>query len=262
MKCAYSAGALVALAKALGHTNPDIFVAASGSTGSMFYYLAQQYDDIERCWTRYLPSSQFIKYIPFPTMRINYLIDTVAKNYLPLNMQNFDATKTKYFVPITDVETGETEFVSNETWFNPYEVMRAATAVPILYNSHVRLGGHSYLDGDFSTSLATLIEKAIAMGAKRILCITNTTPPSMIAKLVVRAYATLLHPALRVNVLKDLQSSQAIAWPKDIKFVSLSPSFPLPAVLYSRSRREIVETYNMGYDDLMGRQKEIDELFS
>ena len=51
MKCAYAGGALVALARELGITKPDIFVAASGSVGSMFYFLSGQYDAIPVSYT-------------------------------------------------------------------------------------------------------------------------------------------------------------------------------------------------------------------
>lgn len=261
MKCAYAGGALVALAKALDIKNPDVFVAASGSVGGMFYYLAEQYDDIQKAWTRYLPSSHFIRYWPIPAMRINYLIDTVMRDYIPICVDRLETAPTKWFVPITDVETGDNRFVTNDLWFSPYEVMRAATAIPILYNSHVRLGARSYLDGDFSTNLMSLVEKAIAEGATRILCITNTTPPTKFGKLLIRAYARFLNPALRGSVLNDLVSRQDISWPEGIEFVSISPSFELPAVLYSRERRKIIQTFNMGYDDLLAKKEEIRALF-
>lgn len=260
MKCAYSAGALVALAKHFKFTEPDIFVAASGSVGAMYYYLAGQYDEIQKVWTRYLPSSSFIRYAPFPSMRINYLVDTIARDYVPLEIDKLEKTKTRFFVPITDVESGRHRFVGNEFWFNPYEVTRAATAIPILYNGHVRLGSRTYLDGDFTTSLATLIRKALDEGARRIICITNTKEPGKLAKAFFKAYAAFLHPNLRTMFLTDLEGAERIDWPDDMEFICVSPSFPLPAVIYSRNRREIIETFNMGYDDLMAKSEELERL--
>ncbi|HWH07386.1 MAG TPA: hypothetical protein VNU47_02605 [Candidatus Paceibacterota bacterium] len=261
MKCAYSAGALVTLAQKLGITSPDIFVAASGSTGSMFYYLTGQYDDIKKAWTRYLPSKHFISYGPVPSMKINYLIDTVSKEYLPLDTRRLEETKTRYLVPVTDQDSGETRFIGNELWFNPYEVMRAATAIPILYNGHVRLGSRSYLDGDFSTGVATLIKKAIDVGAKRILLITNTDAPTRAGKAILRAYGALLRPGLRKALIKDLESDQSIRWPDGLKFVCISPTLPLPTLLYTRERRKVIESFTMGADDLLAKRDEIEALF-
>lgn len=262
MKCAYGAGALVALARKLGITSPDIFVGASGSVGGMFYYLTGQYEDIERAWTRYLPSPHFISYGPIPSMKINYLIDTVTKDYLPLNVEKLESTPVRYFVPVTDQDTGETRFVGNELWFNPYEVMRAATAIPILYNGHVRLGSRNYLDGDFSTGVAELVQKAVDAGAKRILLITNTDAPTRFGKMILRLYGNLLRPGLKAAVLKDLESDQSIRWPDGVRVVIVSPTFPLPTLLYTRERNKVTSAFRMGFEDVLAKKDEIEALFN
>lgn len=261
MKCAYSAGALVALARELKITEPDIFVSASGSVGAMYYYLAGQYDDIERAWTRFLPSPHFIRYAPFPALRINYLVDTISKQYLPLDIAKAESTKTHFFVPVTDVKTGETKFIDNEMWLSPYEVIRAATAIPILYNGHVTLGGHSYLDGDFSAGMTDLIGTAIAAGATRILCITNSDAPTKVGKAILRAYGALLRGGLRRALFRDLEMDQVIEWPDKVEFSLISPTSPLPTLLYTRERRKVVEAYTMGYEDLLLKKDEVLNLF-
>jgi len=261
MKCAYSAGALVALARELKIVDPDVFVAASGSVGSMFYYLAHQYDDIEKAWTRYLPSREFIRYAPFPALRINYLVDTISKQYLPLDVETVEASRTRFFVPVTDTHTGETKFISNGMWLNPYEIIRAATAIPLLYNGHVALGGKSYLDGDFSAGMVDLIDTAIKAGATRILCINNSDAPTKVGKAILRTYGALLRPGLRRALLRDMELGQTINWPDGIEFTLVSPTFTLPTVLYSRERRKVVEAFTMGYDDLLAKRDEIEALF-
>jgi predicted patatin/cPLA2 family phospholipase len=193
-------------------------------------------------------------------MRINYLVDTIARDYVPLDVEKINQSPIQYFVPITDVETGRHRFVGGDMWFNPYEVTRAATAIPILYNGHVRLGSHAYLDGDFTTSMATLLRKALDEGARRIICVTNTNAPGRMAKIFFKVYAAFLHPNLRTMFLNDLETTGKLEWPDDIEFVCISPTFPLPAVIYSRNRREIIESFNMGYDDLMARREDIERL--
>lgn len=261
MKCAYSAGALVALARELKITNPDIFVSASGSVGSMFYYLAEQYDDIEKLWTRFLPSPHFIRYIPFPALHINYLVDTVAKQYLPLDLDRIEQSSIQFFVPVTDTKSGETRFIDNQRWMSPYEIARAATAIPLLYNGHVHLGGKSYLDGDFSAGMVDLIDKAIKAGATRILCIANTDAPTKVGKAILRAYGALLSPGLRKAMLRDMELGQTIEWPDGVQFTLVTPTFALPTVLYSRERRKVVEAFTMGYEDLLAKRDEIESLF-
>ncbi|MBU6323755.1 MAG: hypothetical protein KGI41_04295 [Patescibacteria group bacterium] len=262
MKCAYSGGALTALAKKLGLTDPDIYVSASGSVGNMFYFLARQFDAGETVWTRYVPTPEFISYFPVPKMRVDYLVDRVFREFMPLDVKRFEATPTRWFVPVVDEETGVANFLSNEYWLDPYEVMRAAKAIPILYNGHVRLGSHGYLDGDMATSTATLIQKALDAGARRILCITNTNAPSRLARIALKTYAHLQPSGLRDAVLNDIEQHKEIAWPENLQFTCLSPSEPLPVGVATRNRRKVCEAFYMGYDDLMAKSEEIKGLFA
>ncbi len=261
MKCAYSAGALVALAKKIGFHTPDIFVSASGSVAGMFYYLAHQYDDIEKIWTRYASARGLISYSPLPKMDIDYLIDTIFKDFVPLDTEALKKSPTHFLVPVTDFDSGEPRYLSDMHLLDPYEIMRAAKAIPILYNGHVHLGNHSYIDGNFSTSNADLIKKALEEGARRILLITNTETPGVLGRTVLRAYGMFLNPHLREHIVDDLISHEKIEWPDDIEFVCVSPTFTLPTFIFSRDKRKITETYFAGHDDLLAKKNEIAKLF-
>jgi predicted patatin/cPLA2 family phospholipase len=260
MKCAYAAGALVALAKKLGVTAPDIFISASGSVAAMFYYLAGQYDDIERMWLRYMPSPEIVSLVP-PRLNIDYIIDTILRRELPLDIDAFSGTKTKWFVPVTELETGHTRFISNETWFDPYEVMRAAKAIPFLYGGAVRLGAKPYVDGGMNINMAELIRKAHEEGATKILCFSNTTFPSKSAEWFTRTYAAFAPPMLRQLVLRDMTRAQWDHMPGGVEVFVIGPSYPLPIGLFSKVRRKVAEAYQMGHDDLMDKQAAVKNLF-
>lgn len=261
MKCAYAAGALVALSKKLGITEPDIFISSSGSVGAMFYYLAGQYGHIEKIWLRYLPSSEVVRRFP-PKLRVDYIVDTIMREELPLDEHAFGKAKTRWFVPVTDLDTGHTEYVSNNTWFNPYEVMRAAKAVPILYGGTVRLGAHTFIDGDLNMNMAELIRKARKEGATKIIVISNTATLSGLSKFFTRLYTLFAGPMVRQLVRRDLERTHWDHLPADVEILVVSPSYPLPSGLFTRSRREIAESYQMGWDDLLAKRAEIEKLFA
>jgi len=261
MKCAYSAGALVTLAKRLGITNPDIFISASGSVGAMFYYLAGQYDDIEKVWVRYVPSPQIARRFP-PRLDIDYIIDVILKREMPLDEGTLSKTKTRWFVPVTDLDTGHTEYVSNETWFDPYEVMRAAKAIPLLYGGAVRLGARSYIDGDVSVNMATLIRKARDEGATKIFVISNTTKNTGSMRWFIRFMALISRPMIRQLVLNDMNRAEWDHLPGDVEILVVAPSYPLPAGTLTFVRRKVAEAYQMGIDDLLAKREEIARMFA
>lgn len=257
MKCAYAAGALVALAKKLGYTEPDIFVSASGSVGAMFYYLAGQYDDVAKVWLRYVPSPEIVTSFP-PRLRLDYVVDTILRRELPLDQERLRATKTRWFVPVTDLDTGHTEYVTNSTWFDPYEVMRAAKAIPILYGGAVRLGGKRYIDGDINVNMADLVRKARKEGATKILVLANATRLSWSTEWFIRFMAFFSSPMIRHLVLNDITRDEWDHLPGDVEIVVVSPYYPLPTGLFTRVRRKVAEAYQMGHDDLLGKRRELE----
>jgi len=261
MKCAYAAGALVALTRKLGITEPDIFISASGSVGAMFYYLAKQYDHIEKIWLRYLPSPEVVHRFP-PRFELDYIIDTIMHQELPLDERTFIKTPTRWFVPVTDLDTGRAEFITNNTWFNPYEVMRAAKAIPFLYGGAVRLGEHTFIDGDLNMNMANLIRKARKEGATKILVISNTVALSNLQKGFLRIYAFFVNPIIRQLALYDLKRSHFDHLPSDVELIIIGPSSPLPAGLFTRNRRAVAESYQMGWDDLLAKRAEIEKMFT
>lgn len=260
MKCAYAGGAIVALAKDLGIRPPDIFISASGSVAGMFYYLAGQTEEIEKAWLRYVPSPEIVSTFP-PRLNLDYVVDTILRRELPLDEKMLAQTTTKWFVPVTDLETGHTRFISNETWFDPYEVMRAAKAIPFLYGGAVWLGGQQYVDGMLNANMAELIRKAREEGATKILVISNTTRLGWGATQLVRFLAMTSTPMIRTLVLQDIAKKNWDHLPADIEIMVIGPSYELPIGLFSRVRRKVAEAYQMGRDDLLARREQIEKLF-
>lgn len=261
MRCAYAAGALVALAKKLGIEEPDIFISASGSVGAMFYYLARQYDDIERVWLRYVPSPEIVRTLPYPRLRLDYVVDTILRRELPLDEKVLKNTRTRWFVPVTDLDTGHTEFVTNSTWFDPYEVMRAAKAIPFLYGGAVRLGSKKYIDGDVSVNMAALIRKARREGATSIIVIANTARLSAGMHLFYWLSALFAAPMIRTLILNDMRRGDWDHLPADVDILVVAPDEPLPLGTFTRIRRKVAEAYQMGHDDLLAKRAAVIELF-
>ncbi len=257
MKCAYAAGALVTLAKRLGFAKPDLFISASGSVGAMFYYLAGQHDEIEQFWLRYVPSPQMVTLFP-PRLHLDYVVDTIMHREIPLNEDKLSATETRWFVPITDLQTGKTDYVSNDTWYDSYEVMRAAKAIPFLYGGAVRLGGKKYVDGDVSVNMADLIRKARHEGATKIFVISNTFKHTGLSKLLMFYWAFSSPPMIRQLVLNDMRREEWDHLPGDVDIYVIGPQYPLPLNTITHVRRKVAEAYYMGVADVLSRRETIE----
>jgi predicted patatin/cPLA2 family phospholipase len=223
----------------------------------MFYYLAEQDQDIAKVWLRYVPSPEIVGIFP-PRLRLDYVVDTILRRDLPLEHDALNKTSTQWFVPVTNLDTGETEYATNDMWFEPYEVMRAAKAIPFLYNGAVRLGSKRYIDGDISLSVADLIRKARKEGATKILVIANATRLPLLEEWFTKLYALFSSPMVRQLVLKDLAREEWDHLPGDVDIKIISPTYPLPTSIFTRVRRKVAEAYNMGHDDLVAKREELE----
>jgi len=146
MCCSYSAGAIVALAQRLNFTKPDMIVAASGSVGTMFYYIAGQYQSIEGIWTKALANNKdFVSFSRRQIMDIDYLIDDVFKKQYPLDSKAISKSDINFYVSVRNSKTGKRRYISREDNLDVFEVTRATMAMPIIFGEEIKLNDNYYI---------------------------------------------------------------------------------------------------------------------
>ncbi len=224
MRCGYTGGVLVALAKELGLTSPEIIIGGSGGASSSLYYLTQQYEDIENAAVNLLSSPQLISLLRLRRIvDVDYLIDVIYKKLIPLDLARLSLTKTAYYILVKNVENGDIRYFSNTDEEDIYEILRATTAAPIVYRQKIALGNSHYIDGATFSALRTMTEKAIELGADKVLVIDCRTLMSKLPK------------------YKDGQV-----------FVISNPK--IPSRLLTRDTKKLQKTYDMGYSDVVNNK--------
>lgn len=97
MKCAYSAGALMALVDKYDLTEPHVVIGSSGSAGTVAYFVSKQYEHIKNAWLNLLLTKGFIS--PWRIcniMDLYYLINTIFKDKAKLDINLLKSTPIKY----------------------------------------------------------------------------------------------------------------------------------------------------------------------
>ncbi len=172
MRCAYAAGALVALAQECGIVRPDIVVASSGSASGAVYYVAGQYAALTIIWTKLLSPRRFIFLLRvWKMMDIDYLVDRVFAQQEPLDLDALQKTATRFYIPARNPATKEVRYFSNGDVADILQVLRAAKAIPFFFGRKVLLQGEYYIDGAVGVSFLETIHKAQALGATKIIAI-------------------------------------------------------------------------------------------
>lgn len=255
MKCAYTSGALLALQRHYKFTNPDILIGASGSVPAMLYYVAEQYRDIEKLWTEILANNhKAVSKNRYPIIDLDYLVDKLSKDKLPLNSDKIKRSKIEYYIPVRNADTGELIYLDKNNPYDIYKVSKAAMAIPIAYGKEVKLGDSNYIDGFYGTTIETFIKKAVELGVNKIITINCYPEWSELVKFVDKV--NFNHKFGTVNEVNFYDSCKEY---DGIELVRIRPTRDLPTGMVEVDKDNMIDSFFMGYQN-MSTNKDIAKL--
>jgi len=261
MTCSFSVGVINALVREFGVTNPDIVIAASGSSGTMAYYIAGQFGSITNIWTNLLPSKKFINHFRFwKIIDIDYLIDEVFKKQDPLDIEKVYTSNIEFLIPATNDETGEVKYFSNRDDDDIFEAMRAAKAMPLAFNKRVKINGSTYCDSPLTSVTQLHIAKAIELGATRILVIENP-PLDWLTKFGFRCWLMFRKGIFKKNYRALELKGKNSSVPKDISLLHLVPQEKLKITTLNNNQSLLRESIDVGYVTCKGSTR-VKEFFN
>lgn len=254
LSCAYSVGVILGLVKKYKLVQPYLVVGSSGSTGTLAYFVARQYDSIRHIW-EYLLSTK--KFVPMrrlhKIMDIDYLIDEIFKKQDRLNSKSVKRSKIKFFISATNAKNGRSVYFSNHGNIDIFEALRASSAIPVAYNKQVKINLKSYIDGAFAAPIYKNVKKAQREGANKIIAVNNVNE-GWLAQLSLRIYSLFISRDLGQTIHKYL----AGGWnrlPHGRKIFVISPSKKLPTDSLDNNPRHLKQAIKLGFDDVMGSRK-------
>jgi len=251
MTCVYSAGAIISLAQIHGFTSPDIVIAGSGSAGTAAYYISGQYDGIKRIWTELLSTKNFISFLRASKMiNIDYLIDIIFKRLEPLKIESVKESPVVFYIPTINIDTGKIEYFSNRDKYDLFEVMRAAKAMPIVYNKHVSIGNNKYCDSPLSSLAYSHVSKARELGATDIIIIDTHGDNDHSTQKFFDIWALTRESVFRKNykTLKDSNNKSKQLLLKE-HMVVIRPQKKLSVGLLTNNKKLLSKSFNQGYDE-------------
>lgn len=257
MHCAYSAGVLCSLAENYNIKEPNILIGSSGSTGSLLYYIAQQYKELKNLWTDKVSSKKLINFKRLhPLVDINYLIDEIIKKQQPLNIKKIKQSKIEYFISATEYRTGKTKYFTKKSRKNIFEILRAANAVPIIFNKKIKINNIDYIDGSISAPPIINVEKAISEGATKILIILDYGNLSSLETFIWKTYSYFVNKQLRKRLNQYLhQRKNIFEKRKNIKMIIIGPPKITMNSALDNNKNRLQKTFNQGYKDLKNNSK-------
>jgi len=250
-ECAYSAGAILALAENYILKDPDIIIGGSGSTVALSYYISGQYESIRNIWINLLDTNKLIDVFRInKILDIDYLIDTIFKKQDVLNSKKVYASKSLYLIAATNSKTGKLEYFSNKDGTNIFENMRASMALPIAYNKTVRIKGKQFCDTPISSSIELNVKKAIDLGANKIIVINNEYIPPIMGSLF-EAWLFLKNKHFKKNYNNESKLQKNFNLLQNVKLLYIAPKKKIKTEILDSNKKHIKSTFEQGYKEIL-----------
>ena len=152
----------------------DYVVGVSAGISNAMSYLSKQKGrplEISKYFNH--PQYMGIKHLLNPKMRSYYNLDfafgTVPNEYIPFDHNAYELS-CKAVAGVTNIETGELEFLPVPAHDYSWSTLIASCALPILFQP-VEINGKKYLDGGIADAVP--VDKVIEEGLDKIIVITT-----------------------------------------------------------------------------------------
>ena len=237
------------------------------SAGALFgvNYVSKQKGRTLRYNKKYLPDKNYMGI--YSLIKTGNIVNTeMAYKRIPTELDPFDEktfqkSKTKFYLTVTNVETGKAEYIHITDTLKQMDLFRATGSMPFV-SQIVEYEDKKYLDGALGDSIPVL--KAKEMGYDRIIVVL-TQPEEYrkkknaqwLAKLFYKKYPNLINAIntryIKYNetldIIKDLENKKEI-------FV-IRPSQSLNISRIEKDLDKIDKTYELGLKDAKKAMKKL-----
>lgn len=210
----------------------DLAIGSSAGACNLASHLAGQHGRNRRCYLTQMRRPEFIDARRFLRgghwLDIDYLWDAFDRED-PLDTAAAAASPTRLLVAATRVEAGTAAYLV-PTAATLSEVLRASSAVPVLFRRFVELDGEAFTDGGISAPIP--VEEAYLRGARRIVVVRSRPAgfpgPSRLecaaAGMLLRGYPGLVAAFARYRAIYARASELIARPPADCRIVHVAPA--------------------------------------
>ena len=158
------------------HIFDEVYGASAGAVNAA-YFLAGQAAFATTIYYQKINNTRFIRRLWHRTIvDIDGLFDSIIARDCALRVEKVLASRSRLFITIADARTGEAFLGLAQSSQTPLlTLLKASSAIPLLYNGLVDVDGRACLDGALTNPLP--VHDAIASGCTDLLVLL-TRPPS------------------------------------------------------------------------------------
>jgi predicted patatin/cPLA2 family phospholipase len=209
----------------------DFAIGSSAGACNLASHLAGQHGRNRRCYLTQMRRREFADVRRFLRgghwLDIDYLWDAFDRED-PLDCTAAARSATRLIVAATAVDTGTATYLEPAAADMP-EVLRASSAVPVLFRRFVELESRAFTDGGVSAPIP--VEEAYRRGARRIVVVRSRPDgfpgPSrlecMVAATMLRGHPELARAFRRYRSIYERASAFVACPPRDCTIIHVAP---------------------------------------
>ena len=203
-----------------------------------------------------------------PLLRTGNIVDTeYAYHRVPYELDVFDdetyrASCIPFYAVVTDVETGEPEYIKVDSVFEQMDVLRASGSMPFV-SKPVEINGKKYLDGAITDSIP--FEKFVEMGYERLVVVL-TKPDGYVKKpmsplltqmFYAHAYPKFAEKVRDRHVMYNASTARLGELEQAGKVLVLRPSQHIKISRVEKDPDKLQALYDVGVRDAQDKQEQI-----
>lgn len=270
MRGIYTAGVLDVLLE--NNISVDCVVGVSAGAIHGCSYVSEQYERSIKYYQECRKDYRFMSFKSFfktgNVVDTNYCYDEIPNKIYPFDHKSFEKSKTKFYVTVTNLETGEAEYINLKSLKGEkIDYLRASASMPVV-SQIVEIDGNKYLDGAIADSIP--IKKFLEMGYDR--CIVVKTKPNgykkkkekilAISKRLYKDYPKFIKKINNRHNMYNETIDYIEELEKENKIIVIEPSTNLKISRMEKKMETIIAMYELGKKDTNTKLKEIKKFFN
>lgn len=254
MRGMYTAGVLDVLTEEKFSVDMAVGVSAGALFGVNF--LSGQAGRVIRYNKRFNGDPNYIGLRPWLSegniISTPYAYDRVPRELDPFDDAAFQASGVPFYAVITNVRTGQPEYVKIDSVFQQMDVLRASGSMPYVSKA-VEIGGEKYLDGGISDSIPFQFLKEQGC-SKLVVVLTRDLeyrkkPASPVTNLYARKYPKIAALLKNRHLRYNEQVSLLKLWERAGKAFVIRPSAPIELAALEHDPEKLQAVYDLGASD-------------
>lgn len=259
MRGIFSTGVLDAFMKE--SFNPfDLCIGVSAGANNTAAYLGNMYRRNYKVFTDYSVRPDFISWKKFirggHLMDLDWLWETTIRE-LQIDRDTLFRSSSQFIIGVTEVESGRSVYLEPHA-DNLEQLLKASSAIPVIYRSFVEVDGVRYVDGGITDSIPVL--EAYRRGAAKIMVLRSrpesymmhSSKNNLITRWSLHRYPRLL----RALENRAHTYQEAIAFmrnpPAGVQVIEVNPPEGFRTERLTKDMEILEADYKLGYE--MGEQ--------